>query len=200
MPISDHVMRYVRRLASPVLSGGEPGSAELAVDATTHALKYHSSGTHEAVALDLTQTITGDKTFSGSSAFTGATAGVRRAVTVGTTAAVALTAAQSGLVYVSTATSGTQVFTLPLAATAGLTYTFVCGHADTEIHIGTGTGDNIITKTSAAEDATGLITTTSTGLLKNTAAGNVVGDHITLVSDGLLSYYGIAQGGAWTAT
>lgn len=69
---SEDIVRYVRRLASPVLRGTEPDRAEIAVDTTTGALKYHSNGTHEAVTLDLTQAITGDKTFSGASAFSGA--------------------------------------------------------------------------------------------------------------------------------
>lgn len=143
---------------------------------------------------------THDFTIAGDLAFTGATTGVRGAASVTAADTASLTAAQSGLVVIATKGSATQVFTLPLAATAGLTYSFVCGHADGEIHLAVGTGDRIVGKTSGAEDGTGLITTVSSGLLKNTASSNVVGDFTTVVSDGSVSWYMTAVAGAWSAT
>jgi hypothetical protein len=202
MPISEDIVRYVRRLASPVLGGTAPDFAELAVDKTTNTLKYHSNGTHEAVTLDLTQAITGDKTLSGTTSFTGATAGVRRAVSVTAANTIAITAAMSGTVFVATKASATQVFTLPAAATAGLEYTFVCGTAglDGEIHVGVFAGDLITGKIHAAENGTALLSTVTTGLLKNTAGTNVDGDFCTLVSDGVTTWYMISLAGVWSAT
>ena len=49
----------------------------------------------------------------------------------------------------------------------------------------------------SAEQALGSL---ATGLLKNTAANNVVGDSVTLVSDGITTWYMTAQLGAWSAT
>ena len=200
--VLDHIARWIRRVPSPELKTGVGGRAdELAVDSVTGTLKFSTGNTTKEVAdLSTAQTVTGAKTFTGAATFTGATAGVRRAVSVTDADTIAITAAMSGTVFIATKASATQVFTLPLAATAGLTYTFVCGHADSEIHVGVGAGDNIIGMVSADTGALGFITTTTTGLLKDTAASNVVGHAITLVSDGITSYYAIAMTGVWSAT
>jgi hypothetical protein len=114
-----------------------------------------------------------------------------------TTAVTAtLTANDSGKTIVGTATSGTQTFTLPAAAKAGLVYTFVNGHASNEILINVATGDNVIGKIHGAENATGILTATSTGI-KNTAATDVVGDFCTLVSAGGTTWYMTAVAGVW---
>lgn len=195
MPTSENVVRYIRRVASPVLaSAPEANAAEIIVDATTNTFKFHSAGAKEVLDLSNTQTVTGNKTFSGST-------GVRVPVSVLTTDAVTVTAAQTGTVFICTATTGTQVFTLPAAATAGLSYTFVAGagSANGEIRIGVATGDNILGKIHAAQDGTALVTTASTGLLLNTASGNVAGDMVTLVADGITTWYMVAEMGAWSA-
>ena len=206
--VLEHIVRYIRSIPGPALTA-EPGAVELAHDATTGTLKFASGATTKEVAdLSTAQTVTGAKTFSGASTFsgattfTGATGGVRRGVSVTLADTIAIAAADSGTVYIATKTTATQVFTLPLAATAGLTYTFICGQgaAGSEIHIGVSTGDLIAAKTHAANDGTGLLTTATTGLLKNTAASNVVADTITLVSDGITSWYATAQTGVWSAT
>ena len=190
--LSDIAM-YIRRVASPTLrSAPEPYAAVIVVDSTTDTLKFHSGGEKEVMDLSNTQTITGTKTFTGTTA-------VRAPVVVTAEATYAITAAQSGTMFVCTRSSLTQVFTLPLAATAGLEYTFVCAHADGEIRLAVGTGDNIIGKTHGAENGTGILTTASTGLLLNTAAGNVVGDFVTVRSDGLTTYYMRSVAGAWSA-
>ena len=58
----------------------------------------------------------------------------------------AVTADESGKVFVQTRSSTTVTFSLP-AAQAGLEYTFVCGNASSEILITPATGDAIVTKT-----------------------------------------------------
>lgn len=146
-----------------------------------------------------TNTHSGGNTFSGAVTFSAATAGVRRAVSVAASANVSVTAAASGTVYIDTLGSGTSTFTLPAASTAGLTYSFVCGDAAGEIIVAVGTGDNIIGKTHGAENGTGISTTATTGVLKNTAASNVLGDFTTLVSDGTTHWYMVSVAGVWAA-
>jgi len=109
----------------------------------------------------------------------------------------AVSAAESGIVYVQTRSSTTVTYTLPEAA-AGLTYTFVCGHADSEILINVQTGDAIVTKTHASDDGAALAPAAGTGI-KNTAATNVAGDQITLVALDAVTWYGVAQAGVWAS-
>jgi hypothetical protein len=101
------------------------------------------------------------------------------------------------LVYVQTRSATTVTFTLP-AAIAGLQYTFVCGHADSEILIDPQAGDAIVTKTHPSDDGAALAPAAGTGI-KNTAATNVAGDHITLVALDGTTWYGIAQAGVWAS-
>lgn len=108
-----------------------------------------------------------------------------------------VSAAESGKVYVQTRSSTTVTFTLPAAA-AGLTYTFVCGHASSEILITPATGDAIVGKTHGAEDATGIAPAAGTGI-KNTAATNVVGDHCTLVALDTTTWYMTSVAGVWAS-
>jgi hypothetical protein len=119
-------------------------------------------------------------------------AGIRRPVIVTDEATLALKAEKSGAVIRATKTSATQTFALPAPTTAGLEYTFICGHADGEINIDPGaatytiTGRNIAV--AAAKD------------LKNSAASNVVGDSVTLVSDGDKGWHITAIQGTWEST
>lgn len=116
-----------------------------------------------------------------------------------TTAATAtLTGEDSGATIVGTASSGTQVFTLPSAAVPGRRFTFVCGHASGEILVNPITGQNIVGKTHGAENATGISTANDAGI-KNTAATNVVGDFCTLVSAGGTTWYMTSVAGIWAA-
>lgn len=100
----------------------------------------------------------------------------KRAVTqsalVGAT--VALTAADSGGVFINRSTSGSPSWTLPTAA-AGLHYTFTVANVTTGFTV---TGGTIKAKTNAA--GTAISGTT----LTNTQGTAVVGDTITLVCDG----------------
>jgi hypothetical protein len=109
----------------------------------------------------------------------------------------AVDAAESGKVYVQTRSSTTVTFTLPAAA-AGLTYTFVCGNASSEILITPATGDAIVGKTSGADDGTGIAPAAGTGI-KNTAATNVVGDHCTLVALDTTTWYMTSVAGVWAS-
>lgn len=108
-----------------------------------------------------------------------------------------VSAAESGKVYVQTRSSTTVTFTLPAAA-AGLTYTFVCGHAGSEILITPATGDAIVGKTDASDTGTGIAPAAGTGI-KNTAATNVVGDHCTLVALDTTTWYMTSVAGVWAS-
>lgn len=102
----------------------------------------------------------------------------------------------SGTVYVATATSGEQNFSLPTAATAGLVYTFVAADAGGEIRVNPIAGQTISIK--ASEGGASVVTAAGTGI-KNTAASNVVGDHLTLISDGGTNWWLINQSGTWAS-
>lgn len=108
-----------------------------------------------------------------------------------------LAASESGTAFVQTASSGTTTYTLP-AATAGLTYTFICGNAAGEILITPATGDAIVTKIHSAQDGTALAPAAGTGI-KNTAATNVAGDSITLVALDTTTWYGTSIIGLWAS-
>lgn len=103
-----------------------------------------------------------------------------------------LTADQSGLVYIGTKSSATQVISLPPPTTAGLVFTFICGHADGEINVDPGAATYKITGSG--------ITVAATKDLKNTAASNVVGDSVTMVSDGVDTWWLVAIQGTWATT
>jgi len=108
-----------------------------------------------------------------------------------------VTVAESGSVFVQTRSSTTVTYTLPAAA-PGLEYTFVCGHANSEILITPASGDAIVTKIHAAQDGTALAPAAGTGI-KNTAATNVAGDFIKLVSLDGTTWYGVGMAGLWAS-
>jgi len=204
-----HIQRIV---GTADLPASETSSA-IAVETATHNLVFRAGGsTRKVIDNASDQTVAGAKTFtgtttlsgttnfSGPTAFTGAQTGRRRVVVVGV-AAVTITAADSGTVYIATKAtqSPDQIFTLPAAVTPGLEYTFVCGHGTGEITVAVATGDNIIGKTQPSETGGALATTATTGILINTVATNVIGDSCTLVSDGITSWYMIAEIGVWAA-
>jgi len=157
-------------------------------------------------------TLTGNNTFSGTNTFSGATT-LSGATTIsgvltptgGTVIPVAaitdeteaVTAGESGKVFVQTRSSTTVTYSLPAAA-AGLTYTFVCGHADSEIKITPVAGDAIVTKIHSAENGTALAPAAGTGI-KNTAATNVAGDSITLTALDGTTWYGTSIVGLWAS-
>ena len=108
-----------------------------------------------------------------------------------------LTTSDSGYVYIAAKSSATQTFTLPSASLAGLHYTFVCGNAGGEMKI-VGPSSDVIKVLTAGASGTSLVVAANTGI-KNTAATNVVGDNITLVSDGHQIWYGISQNGIFAS-
>ncbi len=116
------------------------------------------------------------------------------------TAAVSetLTAQDNTRITIATLGSGTQTFLLPSAAIPGLSFTFVCGSAAGEILVNpaTGLGQNFSIK--ASEGGASVVTAVNTGI-KNTAATNVLDDRITVVSDGLLTWWAIMQSGIWAS-
>ena len=111
-------------------------------------------------------------------------------------ATVAVTAAVNNKVFIATKASGTQTFTLPAASTAGLQYTFICGNDGGELKILGSAGDTIKLKTAAG--GTLLSVAANTGI-KNTTATNIVGDTITLVSDGVTFWYAVSQNGIFAS-
>jgi hypothetical protein len=112
--------------------------------------------------------------------------------------AVTLTTADSFKVSVQTLASGTQTYTLPAAAAApGAIFTFICQHAGSEILINPASTDQISIK-GLVDHSTSVKPAAGTGV-KNTASGNVIGDHLTLWSDGVLTYYEIAGAGIWAS-
>lgn len=142
-------------------------------------------------------TLTGNNTFTGTNTFTGAivtTGGssgassltVTQSALVGAT--VALTAANSGGVFINRSTSGSPSWTLPTNV-AGLTYTFYVSNVTTGFTV---TGGTIKAKTSAT--GTAISGTT----LTNTQGTAVVGDNITLVADGT-NWVAISQSGIFAA-
>lgn len=153
-------------------------------------------------------TLSGAYTFSGVTSFTGGvtfsstTNGIRRQVARGTDVTISVAAGQSGIVFVAMGASGTQTYTLPSVATAGLTYTFICGHASGEILVTPAASQPIIITafTAVGVDAdTAIVAPTAGTGVKNSAATNAIGDSLTLVSDGT-SWFGIQiASGIWAS-
>ena len=111
-----------------------------------------------------------------------------RPATVTTAATATLGISDCGGVIVGTASSGTQVFTLPAVGNSGCMITFVAGNAGGEVLANMAAAGTCVITTFGAVGATpttAIVTdaTCATGL-KNTAATNAIGDSLTLVSDG----------------
>lgn len=107
-------------------------------------------------------------------------------------ATVVLTPAQSGSVFQNRSTSGSPSWTLPAATTNGLEFTFTTANTTAGFTI---TGAQVIhAKTSASGTAI-----TSTTTITNTQATAVVGDAITIVSDGAV-WWITAQTGIFAAS
>lgn len=110
---------------------------------------------------------------------------------------VTLTQADAGKTVLATKSSATQTFTLPAATVSGVRFTFCCGDAGGEILIDPAGTDDISCK--ATNDAGSAINNTDGSGLKNTAATNVIGDYLTLISDGVGKWYTVAQSGIWAS-
>lgn len=142
-------------------------------------------------------TVVGNNTYSGANTFSGSisTAGGHTGATAQSAlvgATVVLTAADSGKTLFNRSTSGSPSWTLPAATTAGLKYTFVCANTTAGFTV---TGAQVIHfKTTATGTAL-----TSTTTLTNTQGTAVVGDTITIVSDGAV-WWMTAQSGIFAAS
>jgi hypothetical protein len=160
-----------------------------------YAVNGVAFATNKPASFGSTVAITGNTTIGGTLSVTGAISGstvysVSKSAAVGAT--VVLTAAQSDGIFINASTSGSPSWTLPAATTAGLMYTFICGNTTAGFTV---TGAQAIhAKTSATGTA---ITTTTT--LTNTQATAVVGDAITIVSDGAV-WWMISQTGIFAAS
>lgn len=109
-----------------------------------------------------------------------------------------ITNGDSGRVIIATKGSATQTWTLPLAATLpGQRVTWVCGSAAGEILINPNAADQISIK-GLVDHSTSVKPAAGTGV-KNTAATNVLGDHLTLVSDGVNTWHEVAGAGIWAS-
>ena len=116
-----------------------------------------------------------------------------------TTATITIAASDTGTTYIAKRSSSTQTFTLPSAATAGLTYTFINGHVDGMIYIKGQSGDTINCKSNAdGTDRVSVSVAATTGI-RNNSATNVLGDNITLVSDGITTWWMTAQSGIFSS-
>lgn len=193
---------WIRRIRGTATMRNAPGDLlEIGVD-DSGALKFRSpSGDIQAVDTANTQTVAGAKTFTGATTFSGAI-NAKQSFGRVTAASETVLATDSPKVYVDAqAADAATTFTLPAASTAGLTYTFVAGNvtgSSNTVLINVQTGDNVVGKTHGAENGTGIATTANTGI-KNTAATNVVGDFVTLVSDGVTTWYMTAVAGVWAS-
>jgi len=107
------------------------------------------------------------------------------------------TVANSGSIFISARGSTTQTYTLPAAQTNGLRYTFLCKNVSTEILVNPIGTDTIAIKATVDQGAS-VVTAAGAGI-KNTGGTNVLGDLITLVSDGVSQWVMVGQSGVWGA-
>jgi hypothetical protein len=131
-------------------------------------------------ALTGAATFTALATFNGGAALSGVTTGFQSSVvkSAAVGATVQLTAAQSGAILINASTSGSPSWTLPANAASGIEFTFICGNTTAGFTV-TSASQVIHFKTSAS----GTVLT-STTTLTNTQASAIVGDFISIVSDG----------------
>lgn len=108
----------------------------------------------------------------------------------------------SNVVFLANKSSGSHTFTLPPAGTSGplyrngLVYTFVLGNTGTQLLVTPAGTDKIVMKVS--EGGASLAPAGGTGV-KNTTATHVLGDRLTLVSNGVDTWIAIEQSGTWAS-
>lgn len=112
------------------------------------------------------------------------------------TADVVLTANDCGKVLLAVKTSGNQTFTLPAAQVSGLEFTFILGNTGTQLLINPVGTDVISLK---ASEGGANVTTVSPLGVKNTTATHVLNDHVTLVSDGVGTWWATSESGTWAS-
>jgi len=171
---------------------------DVCIEGSLPVVQQNGLNTEKAVNFGSTMAVVGASAFTGVATFTAApvftaapTGPVKYTVTdsaaVGAT--VVLTAAQSGQVFKNASTSGSPSWTLPAAAN-GLEYTFICGNTTAGFTV-TAAG-TIHAKTAATGTAVSGTT------LTNTQGTAVVGDAITLISDGT-GWWMVSQTGIFAA-
>lgn len=149
-------------------------------------LVVDTQGSHTgAVTGDITGNITGNVTGN-------VTGGQTLPFLIDDAASYTLVATDSGKIFVGSKSSGTQTYALPAATTAGMEFTFICGNAAGEINVDPGAATYKIQGSGIAVAATKD--------LKNTAATNVLGDSVTMVSDGVDTWWVTAIQGIWATT
>ena len=142
-----------------------------------------------AVTMESTLNVTGVATFTATPVFSSGTTVTTVVFSALAGATVALTASQSGGVFINRSTSGSPSWTLPTNA-AGLYYTFLVSNTTTGFTV---TGGTIFAKA----NPNGASVTGTT--LTNTQGTAVIGDAITLVADGT-SWRAISQLGIFAAS
>lgn len=187
------------REAIRIVGANETVDVPLAeLNAAGTALTLNSAAVATTIAGAVT--LSGAVTMSGAVAMSGVltnTSGKIDKVTSTSASTLTLTSADSGSTVICTKTSATQTFTLPSAATAGLRFTFVTTSAASEVLVNPVTAQTIQIKATVDQGAS-VVTAAGTGI-KNTAATNVVGDSIMLISDGGTAWISIAQSGIWAS-
>ena len=128
---------------------------------------------------------------------------LRHPVIIPSAAARTISAAETGSVFIVTSETVVQVLTLPRAGRipVGTHFSFIYGASTA----GTGSLD-IIPESSAdtllikaTEDAGASIAPAAGTGITNTAGTHVIGDHITLVSDGVSQWYMAGESGIWAS-
>ena len=161
-------------------------------------VRYHGLNTNKNIKVGGSATVDLSESTGTFKFPTGVTSGLKRAVTRGSSSTHTLLVGDSGMVFVAMLGSATQTYTLPAVATAGVEFTFVCGHASGEILVTTAGTDPLVMTSFAAvgvDADTGIVSVT-TGI-KNTAATNAIGDTLTIVSDGV-TWFGLGiTSGIW---
>jgi hypothetical protein len=149
------------------------------------------------------QTITGALTVTGWSSLTG---GLSTGALVETGTGSTLTVAKSGhLITCSAATDAASNYILPAANVAGgMTFSFVLAASalgsNRELRVNTPAGSDLIIGTTLATAGAGIATTAGASHgVKNTHATAVRGDHVSLMSDGVNTWYMTSLAGIWAA-
>lgn len=115
----------------------------------------------------------------------------------GTTPTQQPTATNNGAVFIGTKGSANQTYTLPAAQVAGLNFTFIGANAAGELLVNPVGTDTLAIKATVDQGAS-VVTAAGVGI-KNTAATNVAGDLIVLISDGVSQWHMIGQSGIWAS-
>lgn len=137
--------------------------------------------TNKAVVLGSTLTVAGATTMTGALTVTGIVSGAQQYTVIQSAlvgATVVLTAGQSDAICINRSTSGSPSWTLPANAVAGVAFTFITANTTAGFTV-TSASQVIHFKTSAS----GTVLT-STTTLTNTQGTAIVGDFISIVSDG----------------